>query len=84
MLDFDNLPSQDKIFYRDTEMVIYCGDAFEIAPLLPRGELLLTDPPYGIDENSDAQKSRARLADPTNYGNYHWDKEISRELLTQL
>ena len=81
MIDFSVLPSQDKIYYQDSETVIYCGDAMEIAPLLPRGELLLTDPPYGIGEDSETQRSRAHLADPTDYGDYHWDKKISRELL---
>ena len=35
-------------FYQDASCTIYNGDCREILPLLPRFDLLLTDPPYGI------------------------------------
>lgn len=34
--------------YRDDAVTLYHGDAEQILPLLPRADLLLTDPPYGI------------------------------------
>ena len=32
---------------------IYCGDCLEIMPLLPKVDLVVTDPPYGIGVNTD-------------------------------
>ena len=53
MLDFNNLPTKDKLYYLDTEsgQAIYCCDNREVLPLFPdrRFDLVLTDPPYGID-----------------------------------
>lgn len=37
--------------------------------------LCLTDPPYGIDENSGKVKSRVKLAKPKDYGEFNWDKD---------
>lgn len=34
-------------YYQDDAVTIYCGDCREILPLLPKHDLLLTDPPYG-------------------------------------
>ncbi len=35
MLDFNNLPAKDKIYYQDESAVIYCADNREILPLFP-------------------------------------------------
>ena len=40
-----NLP---KPYYQDDACTIYHGDCREILPLLPKVDLVLTDPPYGI------------------------------------
>ena len=50
MLDFASLPAQNKIYYRDESVVIYCADNREILPLFPDKsfDLVLTDPPYLI------------------------------------
>jgi DNA modification methylase len=37
-----------KPYYQDSAVVIYHGDCREILPQLPRADLVLTDPPYGI------------------------------------
>jgi DNA modification methylase len=42
-----NLPAP---FYQDDSCTIYNADCRNILPLLPRFDLLLTDPPYGIGE----------------------------------
>lgn len=49
MIDFNKLPCQDKIYYKDESVVIYCGDCREILPELPKVDLVLTDPPYGFN-----------------------------------
>src|SRR5262245_31177068 len=36
---------------------------------------IVTDPPYGIDENSRKVASRGKLATPKDYGAFDWDKE---------
>ena len=52
MLDFNNLPAKDKLYYLDTEsgQAIYCCDNREVLPLFPDKafDLVLTDPPYGV------------------------------------
>ena len=42
---------------------------------LPVFDLGLTDPPYGIGENSKKVASRGKLALPKDYGNFDWDKQ---------
>ena len=55
MIDFTNLPAQDKIYYRDDSVVIYCCDNREILPLFhdKSFDLVLTDPPYGVGLDYD-------------------------------
>jgi site-specific DNA-methyltransferase (adenine-specific) len=36
-------------------------------------ELAIVDPPYGIRESSNDNKSRSKLAKSKNYGNKNWD-----------
>jgi site-specific DNA-methyltransferase (adenine-specific) len=38
-----------KPYYRDSAVVIFNADCKEIVPTLPMADLLLTDPPYGIE-----------------------------------
>ena len=54
MIDFSNLPAQDKIYYQDDSVVIYCADNREILPLFPDKafDLVLTSPPYNFDAGS--------------------------------
>jgi len=66
-----------KPYYESGGITIYNGDSKKILPWLERFDLLLTDPPYGIDESSKKQKTRQGhgLANQRNYGEYAWDKE---------
>ncbi len=50
MIDFNNLPAKDKIYYQDDAVVIAHADCRDILPLIPDKsiDLVLTDPPYEI------------------------------------
>ena len=41
-------------YYQDESCTIYCGDCREILPNLPKVDLVLTDPPYGIFKRVDS------------------------------
>jgi DNA modification methylase len=45
---------EDYLYYeeKDPDLKIYHGDCLEIMPLLPKVDLVLTDPPYGIAYNN--------------------------------
>ena len=49
-------------------------------------DLVLTDPPYGIGESNEKNLTRGKLAEPTDFGHYEWDKsspsaEIFKEMI---
>ena len=62
-------------YYEHAGITIYHGDCLEILPTLPRADLVLTDPPYGLQENAHRVASRGKLAKTTDYGSFDWDKE---------
>jgi DNA modification methylase len=64
-------------YYSDEYTAIACANNKDIMPLLPRVDLLLTDPPYGIGEAAGKNKGRGLLAKPKDYGNASWDNETS-------
>lgn len=48
-------------------------------------DLVLTDPPYGIRESNEKNKSRGCLAKTTDFGHYDWDKErISKDRFNEM
>ena len=49
------------------------GDCLKVMPLLGKFDAVVTDPPYGINENSKKVASRGRLAQPKDYGTFNWD-----------
>lgn len=75
-----------KPFYEDSAVTIYHGRAEEVVPNLGRFDLLLADPPYGIDaDNRNRILSRVKLATPRDYGESQWDKSpISKELMNLI
>lgn len=54
---------------------LYLGDCMEIMPTLGKVDAVVTDPPYGINENSEKVSSRTNAAAVKDYGAFDWDKE---------
>ena len=52
---------------------LYCGDCAVILPQLEPVDLILTDPPYGIGEAANNNKSRSKIAQSKDYGSDDWD-----------
>ena len=58
---------------------IICGDCIDIMKEI-ESDLILTDPPYGIGETNEKNKSREKLAKAKDYGHYTWDlKKVRKE-----
>jgi site-specific DNA-methyltransferase (adenine-specific) len=62
-----------KPYYDHAGITIYHGDCREILPQLPKADLVLTDPPYGIGEHGG--KARTRGINIPNHANLGWDDE---------
>jgi site-specific DNA-methyltransferase (adenine-specific)/modification methylase len=72
------LPKEEKVslpapYYEDAHSTIYNADCRDILPHLPKVDLVLTDPPYGIGEAAGKNKTRGLAAKPTDYGDDSWD-----------
>ena len=63
---------------------LYCGDCMDILPTLPKVDAVITDPPYGINENHKKVASRGKLAKPKDYGEFDWDKSPADEVAIDL
>jgi site-specific DNA-methyltransferase (adenine-specific)/modification methylase len=63
---------------------LYLGDCMDVLPTLPKVDAVITDPPYGINENSKKVASRERLAKPKDYGDFDWDKAPPPDALIEL
>jgi len=57
------------------DAALYHGDCMEILPTLEKVDVVVTDPPYGLQENAHRVASRGKLAKTTDYGSFDWDKE---------
>ena len=65
-----------KPYYDKDGIVIYHGDCRRILPELPEVDLVVTDPPYGINlETAYRQRGRGRLAQCRDYAPIHGDDE---------
>jgi DNA modification methylase len=66
------------------DATLYLGDCMDILPTLPKVDAVITDPPYGINENSKKVASRRKLAAPKDYGDFDWDKAPPPNALIEL
>lgn len=64
---------------------LYLGDCMEIMPTLGKVDAVVTDPPYGINENTKKNMSRGCVAKPTDYGEFDWDKSpVPQDFIDQV
>ena len=63
---------------------LYLGDCMDILPTLDKVDAVITDPPYGINENSKKVASRGNMAAPKDYGDFDWDKAPPPDELIEL
>jgi len=66
------------------DATLYLGDCMDILPTLDKVDAVITDPPYGINENSKKVANRAKLAIPKDYGHFDWDKSPPADELIEL
>lgn len=66
------------------DATLYLGDCMDILPTLGKVDAVITDPPYGINENSKKVASRGKLAAPKDYGDFDWDKAPPPDALIEL
>jgi DNA modification methylase len=60
-----------KPYYEEPGITIYCADCREVLPHLPKVDLVLTDPPYGI--LSDSGSAATRRSGNRDDGKMPWD-----------
>jgi site-specific DNA-methyltransferase (adenine-specific)/modification methylase len=63
---------------------LYLGDCMNILFTLNKVDAVITDPPYGINENSKKVASRGKMATPKDYGDFDWDKAPPTDELIEL
>ena len=66
---------------------IICGDCLEVMKEIPDKSvnLVLTDPPYGIKESNEKNKTRGKCCGTKDYGHYDWDKQkVKKEYFEEI
>lgn len=75
-------------YYQDNYCTIYHGDCRELLSQMPKVDLVLTDPPYGInaDKNKRANTQYGKALYPsTDYGLGDWDNNpIDASLISKI
>lgn len=73
---------EDYLYYeeKNPDLKIYCGDCLEIMHLLPKVDLVVTDPPYGINADLEMHKKSGQqygnaAAPKGNYEYSNWDSK---------
>lgn len=67
------------------DCTLYLGDCLEVMPTIGKIDAVVTDPPYGINENTKKNMSRGCIAKPTDYGDFDWDKNpVPQSLIDKI
>ena len=66
-------------YYQDEHSTIYCGDCRDILPLLDPVDLVLTDPPYGINTGNRPVGRGGK-----DWGVQSWDVEICQDIIDSI
>ena len=69
------------------DVTLHLGDCLEYMRTMPDRcvDAVITDPPYGINENGRKNVKRGKIAKPRDYGDYRWDAErISRNAIDEI
>jgi len=54
---------------------LFLADCLTVMPNLQGVDAVVTDPPYGINENHKKNASRGKKAKPRDYGTFEWDSQ---------
>ena len=73
-----------KPYYQDKWVTIYHGDCREILPQLDKVDLVLTDPPYGLDIAKTGRVGGRQLANVKQYLASDWDRDRLDEQVVGL
>jgi len=74
-----------KPYYQDSAVTIYNGDCREIVPTLGRFDLLLTDPPYGIERFNRPDGGNSQRIRSFGHSDTPWNNEPpGRDVLEML
>ena len=67
-----------KPYYEDDHVTLYHGDCLEISEWWANADVLVTDPPYGIDWKGVANYSAGGIRRATNHkwGGIHGDESV--------
>ena len=63
---------------------LFLGDCAQVLQQLDPVDAVITDPPYGINENNKKNLSRRNLAPAKDYGEFDWDKSPPPQDLIDL
>jgi len=69
-------------YYQDEAVTIYHGDCGDILPTLRKVDLVLTDPPYGVSQESNLTQSGIDRYGSVDFGD--WDTEFPMATITCL
>lgn len=60
-----------------SDYTLYLGDCLDYMRTMEPGSVdaVITDPPYGINENNNKNLSRSNIAKSIDYGDFDWDKK---------
>ena len=66
---------KDYLYYeeKNPDLRIYLGDCLEIMPLLPKVDLVVTDPPYGINMDAELHKKKGTFGYKDYGDSGNWD-----------